>query len=127
MDVFLTRRWDTILPGCSGTSALARGAALAARWLHEPQSISNQFVGELSTPRGAVSTRAISLSSPGCWSCGNMGDFSSGDKTLSPPGACGGTSTLAKGATLAARWFHEPHPISNQQVGLGFPHPAGRH
>ena len=38
---------------------------------------------------------------------------------------CGGTSTLSRGATLAARWLHEPQPISNQSVGLGFPHPAG--
>ena len=33
---------------------------------------------------------------------------------------------MARGATLAARWLHEPQPISNQPVGLGFPHPAGR-
>ena len=25
------------------------------------------------------------------------------------------------------RWLHEPQPISNQPVGLGFPHRAGRH
>ena len=25
------------------------------------------------------------------------------------------------------RWFHEPQPISNQPVGLGFPHRAGRY
>ena len=49
-----------------------------------------------------------------------------GDKNIILPG-CGGTSTLARGATLAVRWLHEPHPISNQPVGLGFPHPAGRH
>ena len=35
------RGWELILPGCGGTSALARGATLAARWLHEPQPISN--------------------------------------------------------------------------------------
>ena len=32
---------------------------------------------------------------------------------------------MARGATLTARWFHEPQPISNQPVGLGFPHRAG--
>ena len=32
----------------------------------------------------------------------------------------------ARGASLAARWLHEPQPISNQPVGLGFPHRAGR-
>ena len=31
---FLTRGWELILPGCGRTSALARGATLAARWLH---------------------------------------------------------------------------------------------
>ena len=35
--------------------------------------------------------------------------------------------TLAIGATLASRWPHEPQPISNQPVGLRFPHPAGRY
>ena len=32
--------------------------------------------------------------------------------------ACGGISTLARGATLDMRWLHEPQPISNQPVGL---------
>ena len=36
-----------------------------------------------------------------------------------PPG-CGGTSTFARGSTLAARWLHEPQLISNQLVGWGF-------
>ena len=45
MEGFLIRGWEIILPGCGGTSALARGATLAARWLHEPQPISNQPVG----------------------------------------------------------------------------------
>ena len=35
---------------------------------------------------------------------------------------CGGTSTLSREATLAARWLHEPlgQSISNQPVGWGF-------
>ena len=37
----------------------------------------------------------------------------------------GATSTLAGGATLAARWIHEPQPISNQPLWLGVPHCAG--
>ena len=40
---------------------------------------------------------------------------------------CGRTSALSHGATLAARCIHEPQPISNHPVGLGFPHPAGRY
>ena len=39
--------------------------------------------------------------------------------------ACGGISKLATGATLAARRLHEPQPISNHPVGLGFPHLGG--
>ena len=33
---------------------------------------------------------------------------------------CGGTSTLCRGTTLAARWLHEPQPISNRLVEWGF-------
>ena len=40
---------------------------------------------------------------------------------------CGRTSVLSRGTTLAACWLHEPQPISNQPVELGFPHLAGRH
>ena len=40
MERFLTRGQNLILPGCGGTSTLARDATLAARWLHEPQPIS---------------------------------------------------------------------------------------
>ena len=45
MEVFLTQEWELILPGCGGTSALAQGATLAARQLHEPQPISNHILG----------------------------------------------------------------------------------
>ena len=40
-----------------------------------------------------------------------------GDLNLPVSGA---TSTLAGGATLAARWLHEPQSINNQPVWLGF-------
>ena len=32
---------------------------------------------------------------------------------------------MARGATHASRWVHEPHPISNHPVRLGFPHRVG--
>ena len=55
MEGFLIRGWELILPGCGGTSALARGATLAARWLHEPQPISNQLIGWVfNTARGGI-------------------------------------------------------------------------
>ena len=45
MERFIKRGLELIHPGCGRTSALARGATLAARWLHEPQSKSNHPVG----------------------------------------------------------------------------------
>ena len=66
MEGFLTRGWEFILPGCGGTSALAQGATLAARWLHEPQPISNQPVGlGLSHPGGPNRSGGPPFSSPG--------------------------------------------------------------
>ena len=59
-----------------------------------------------------------------CWNCGGMkGCLIRGWDLDFPVG--GATSTLAGGATLAARWLHEPQPISNQPVGLGFPYRCG--
>ena len=40
---------------------------------------------------------------------------------------CGGTSALAQGATLAAPQLHEPQPINNQPVGLGFSQLTGKY
>ena len=58
MEGSLTRAYKTILHGCGGTSTLARGATLDARWLHEPQPISNQKWGLGSqTLRGGIGPR----------------------------------------------------------------------
>ena len=67
MEGFLIRGWGFILSGCGGVSALARGATLAAHWLHEAQSIGNQQVSGVGvcTPRGAVSNPGISAFVPG--------------------------------------------------------------
>ena len=55
LEGFLIGGWELILPGCGGTSALARGATLAARRLHEPQTISNHLVGWcFYTARGGI-------------------------------------------------------------------------
>ena len=42
MEELLIRGWELILSGCGGTPALAQGAILATRWLHEQRRISNQ-------------------------------------------------------------------------------------
>ena len=76
MEGFLTRGWEIILPGCGGTLALARGAYLAARWLHEPQPISNRSVGlGFPHPAGWYRPEGSALSSPGCRICRDMEGF----------------------------------------------------
>ena len=76
MEGFLIRGWELIVPGCGRTSALARGATLAARWLREPQPISNQAV-ELEFPHRAGWYRpgGSLFSSPGCWDYRNTEGF----------------------------------------------------
>ena len=115
------------LPGFAGTAAFARGATLTARWLDEPQPISNHPAG-LGFPQraGRYQPEGSAFSSPGWWSCTDMDGFLIRGLEIILPG-CGGTSSLARGATLATRSLHEPQPISNHPVGLGFSHPAGRY
>ena len=105
---------------------MSRGATLAARWLHEPQPVSNYPVG-LGFPHLAGRCRpgGYAFTSLDCWSCRDMEGFPIQEWELIL--ACGGTSGLARRATLAARWLHEPQPISNHPVGLGFSHRAGRY
>ena len=70
MEGFLTRGWELILPGGDGTSALARGAPLATRWLHDPQPISNHPVGlGFPHPAGRCQPGEFSFTSPGFWIC----------------------------------------------------------
>ena len=58
MEGFLIRGWEPILPGCGGTSTFSREATLAARWIHEPQPISNHKWGLGSqTLRGGIEPR----------------------------------------------------------------------
>ena len=90
MGGFLTRRWELILPGCSGTSALAREATIAACCLHEPQPISNQPVGlGFQHHAGRYRPGGSAFSSPASWSCRDMDGFLTGDGELSSPGAAG--------------------------------------
>ena len=109
MEGFLIRRRGLILLVSGGTSTLARGATLAACWLHEPQPISNQLAwcyrAGWSLPAGSAYT------SPCCWSCRYMEVLIREGEHILP--GCGGTSVLARGVTLAARGLHEPHPIGN--------------
>ena len=73
MEGFLIRGWELILPGCGGTSALARGATLAALWLHEPQAIRNHPVGlRVPRPAGRYRPGVSAFSTPGFWTFEDM-------------------------------------------------------
>ena len=96
------------------------------RWLHEPQSTMAYPEVGFPHPAGRYRPGRSAITSPGYWSCRDMEGFLTRGWDIIISG-CGGTSALARGATLAARWIHEPQPISNHPVGLGFPHPAGRY
>ena len=127
MGKFLIGGWELILPVCSGTSALDRGATLTARWLHEPREISNHLVG-LGFPQTPGRYRPVgcAFSSSICLGCRYIGEFLTRRCELILP-VCGETSALDRGATLTARWPHEPRAIINNPVGLGFPHTPGRY
>ena len=92
------RVWDLILPGW--------------RWLQESsRSAIIQWGVGVSTPCRAVSIRGTTVFVPGA------SDLRMDGRTSDP-----GIELI-----LGRRWLHEPQPISNQPVGLGFPHHAGRY
>ena len=106
MEGFLIRGWELILPGCGGTSALARGTTLAARCLHEPQPISNQPVGfEFPYRAGRYRPGGSPFSSPGCRFAKVMEGFMNRgwEPNLSSPGGAG--------------FILEPQLISDRPVG----------
>ena len=65
------------------------------------------------------------FSSSGCWSIICMEEFLTREWHLSLPG-CVATSTLVPWANMAARWLHEPQPVSNQWAAVVLPYHAGR-
>ena len=90
MDGFLIRGWEMVLPGCGGTSILSREATIGARWLHEPQPISNQSVRwGLYAARGGIDPGDICFRPRVVQVVEIWRDFSSEDTTLSSPGAAG--------------------------------------
>ena len=106
---------------------MAPGATFATRWLHGHQPISNrQVVLGFPHPAGRNRPGGSAFFSPVCWTCTDTERFLISEYEIISPG-CTGTSAFARGATFAARWLHGHQPISNRQVGLGFPHPAGRY
>ena len=105
MERFLNRGWELILTGCGGTSALAGEATHAARWLHEPQPISNRPVGLGFSHHGGRYQRVRPpFSSAVGQSCRCMEGFQIRGWVHTFPGW---------------RWLYGPR--------LGFPHREGRH
>ena len=91
---------------------MSREATLAARWLHEPQPISNQPAGfGFPHPLGRYRPRGSACSSSGCC-CRDLEGFVIRGWELILPG-CAGSK-------------YDPQPISDRPVGLGFPHCVGR-
>ena len=106
---------------------LPRGATLAARGLRGLQPISNQPVGLGFTHRaGGIDAGDIRFRPRVVGACRDLEGFLFRRWEFIILG-CGRTATLARGATLVARWLHEPQPINNQPVGLGFPRRAERY
>ena len=94
------------------------------RWLHEPKS--TMVYPEVLFPHWVGRYRPVGSPSwfQVCWKCRDMEGFLMRGWELNLP-VSGATSTLAGGATLAARWLHEPQPISNQPVVVGISIPCG--
>ena len=118
---FLTVRWVIIFLGSGEISTMSRGAALVTGWLIEPQPTGNHSVGSR-FPHTAGGTEPGDLRLPprfirvvDMWTA----FLTRGWERILPVN--GGTSTLARAATLAARWLHEPQSMSNHSVGLRFP------
>ena len=95
------------------------------RWLYEPQS--TIVYPELGFPHRVGRYRPVGspVWSLVSWSCRDVEGFLVRGWDLILLG-CSAPSTLARRATLAARRFHEPQPVSNQPVRFGFPHRGGR-
>ena len=126
MEGFMIRGWDHCAAGPWRWPEVQLSPC-ADSMSPSPQPITNPPVG-FGFPR-RVGHRPVGspFSSPwGCWICKDLEGFLIRRWDLILPG-CGGTSTLARGATLAAHWLNELQPISNHPVGLGFPHRAGRY
>ena len=121
MKEFLIEGWDLILPVCGASSTLAQGATLAARWLHGPQPISNQSEGfGVFTPRGAVSTRGISVFVPGLWELWKLRKIPHpGMGSLSSAGVAG-HRRWPEGQLSPHADFMSPNQSASSQWGWGF-------
>ena len=101
MEGLLTRGWERILPGCGGTSALARGATLAARSLQEPQlSQITQWGWGFHTLRSGIDPGDQRFR-PRVDGLEDMKGFLTRGWDLILPG-CGGISALSQEASPAA-------------------------
>ena len=90
MEGLLNPGWELILAGCGGTSPLARGATLAAHWLHEPHPISYHPVGlGVSHRAGQYRPGRSAYTFPGCWSGRDMEGFLTREWELILPAAAG--------------------------------------
>lgn len=126
MKIFMILGWGRIVPGYGRTSTLSRAATPAAGWLHQTKrNQQSTDGGGVFTSCGAVSIQGSSVFVPDLldfWMYGRSSD----------PGM--GHDHLLVGRDLGVvprrnspRWIHKPSRISNQPVGLTFPHRETRY
>ena len=117
MEGLITRGWHYPPRVRRDLEVGPRGNSRSTPALRAPANRRSIHRGGVSTPRGTVSTREIIVSVSGlelyrlC-----MEIFMNRGWGFILP-RCGGASTLAQGATFAARWLYGPHPINNQWMG----------
>ena len=126
MGGFLARE-DLFVVGCSGTSTLSRGVTLLARWFqNELLPYLNLSVGlGFHTLRGGIDS-GVSVFVQGCWSCKCTEEVMIRGWYHIMLG-CGGTSICLGGKLSPRTGTMSPSQISNQSLGVGIPHLAGRY
>lgn len=102
MEGLLLREWVRTLPGCSGTTTLAREVTIPAMSSSQP-AISRWRDG-VSKPCGVVSTQEVAFFVPRLLELDMYGGISDREMGLCPP-RVRGTSNLTRGATLPTRWL----------------------
>ena len=101
---------DTWKNFCSGDGTVYSPGATGVT--SPSQTAISQLGWRFYAVRGSIKPRGPPFSSPACWSCRCMQGFLTRKWYLILP---------------TWRWLHEPEPISNQPVELGFPHRTGRY
>ena len=118
MEIFLVRGGELIPPGCGGTSALSRGATLAVRWLHEPQSINHHQVGlGFHTLRGGIDPVNLRFRPRVIGAVETWTDFEPAMGNYTPRGALWLSTIPSRSAIGQRDWgFHTLPRVSTREI-----------